>query len=161
MSYLKPHTSDIKKVGFLSGSPTFFLCLSPMGLQVHGHAGGDKEGLSVATEVLGVDEVAVADAVGEFLAELVERLVALVTGRLDFDGPDLGATREDEIDLVVVVGGLGGPGVVKQLVARGCEHLRHDVLIHVAQVSREFVGKEFLVDDIFGDVFVPEGEGDK
>lgn len=77
--------------------------------------------MSVATEVLGVDEVAVADAAGELLAELVEQLVALVTGRLDFDGPDLGATREEEIDLVVVVGCLGGPDVVKQLVARGVD----------------------------------------
>ena len=46
---------------------------------MHGHACGDEEGLIVATEVLGVDEVAVADAAGEFLAELVERLVAFVT----------------------------------------------------------------------------------
>ena len=128
---------------------------------MHSHAGGDEEGLSVATEVLGVDEVTVADAAGEFLAELVERLVALVTGRLDLDGPDLGATREDEIDLVVVVGSLGGPGVVEEFVARGGEHLRHDVLIDIAQIGRELVGEELLVDDVLGDVLVPEGEGDE
>ena len=128
---------------------------------MHGHAGGDEEGLLVATEVFGVDEVAVADAAGEFLAELIERLVALVAGRLDFDGPYLGTTRENEIDLVVVVGGLRGPGVVEELVARGSEHLCYDVLIDIAQVGRELVGEEFLVDDVFGDVLVPEGEGDE
>ena len=49
---------------------------------MHGHTGGDKEGLNVATHVLGVDEVTVTDAIGEFLAELVERLVALVSSTL-------------------------------------------------------------------------------
>ena len=60
-----------------------------------------------------------------------------------------------------MVGGLRGPDVVEKFVAGGCQHLRHNVLIHIAQVGRELVGKELLVDNVLGDVLVPEGESDE
>ncbi len=45
---------------------------------MHGHASGDKEGLLVAMQVFGVDEITFADAVRELTAEFIERFVGLV-----------------------------------------------------------------------------------
>ena len=51
--------------------------------------------------------------------------------------------------------------MIEKLVASSNEHLSNNVLIDIAEIGRQFVGKEFLIDDILGDVLVPEGKGDK
>jgi hypothetical protein len=57
---------------------------------MHRHACGNEESLLVATEIFRIDKIAVADTVGELLAEQVKRFMTFVTGRFDLYGPYLG-----------------------------------------------------------------------
>ena len=87
--------------------------------------------------------------------------MGLVGRGLHFDGHYLGAAGKEEVNLVVVFFALGGPGVVKEFVPGGGEHLGHDVLVEVAQVGVQLVAKEVLVDGVLREGLVPEGKGNE
>ena len=111
--------------------------------------------LFVVAQVLGVYQVAVLYPFAELFTEGVERSVCPVSGGLDFDRANLFPARKDEVNFVIVFFVLC-PGVVKKLIALGCQHLSHKILVNVAQVCGQFIRKHSFVDDIFGKVFVPK-----
>lgn len=69
----------------------------------------------------------------------------------------LGTTREMKVYLIIVRG-IFRPSIEKQSVARKCQHLDNAVLIHVAEISTEFVIQQFLIDDILSRVIVPKSQ---
>ena len=87
--------------------------------------------------------------------------MTLISRRLDVYRTHLAATRQEEINLIVVLAALGWPCVVKKLIACRLQHLRHNILIYVTQVCRQLVAKQFLIDDILCNVLIPESQGDE
>ena len=51
--------------------------------------------------------------------------------------------------------------MIEESVACGGEDLSNDVLIDITEIGGEFVGEEFLINYVFGDVLIPEGQGDE
>ena len=87
--------------------------------------------------------------------------MGLVGRGLHLNGHDLGTTGKEKVNLVVVFPTLGGPGVVKEFVPGGGEHLGNNVLVYVTQVGGQFVAQEVLIDCVLREGLVPEGKGDK
>lgn len=87
--------------------------------------------------------------------------MGLVGRGLHLNGHDLGTTGKEKVNLVVVFPTLGGPGVVKEFVPGGGEHLGNNILVYVTQVGGQFVAQEVLIDCVLREGLVPEGKGDK
>ena len=86
--------------------------------------------------------------------------MGVVARGLHFDRTDLCSTRKQEVYLVVVSWVLW-PSVVEQLVSGGGKHLRNHILIDITEIGAKFVAEQFLIDDVFGLVFVPESQSYK
>ena len=125
------------------------------------HVHGEEPQVIVLPQILRVQKILGADLPGELFAEVIHGRVRLVTGGFHFNGAEFVASGEKEVDFVIVLATGSGPGVIIEFVALGTEYLGNHILIDVAQVRREFVAQQFLVDDVLRDGIVPESHRDK
>ena len=76
-----------------------------------------------------------------------------IAGGLDFDGTYLLCSGEQKIyfiEVPVII----REGMIEKLVSGSRQHLGNQILVNIAQIGGKFVGKKFLVDDVFSYVLV-------
>ena len=77
-----------------------------------------EECLLILLKILGINQVSLEHSAGKFLAEGIKRGMTLVTRRFYLYWTNLVATREDEVNLVVVFASFGRECIIEKFVAR-------------------------------------------
>ena len=77
-----------------------------------------EECLLILLKILGINQVSLEHSAGKFLAEGIKRGMTLVTRRFYLYWTNLVATREEEVNLVVVFASFGRECIIEKFVAR-------------------------------------------
>ena len=97
------------------------------------HIDRQQGGFRILAQRLCVGKVTAVDSRRVFFRENIERTVRIVARRFNLNRTKFCASRQQEINLIIVLAAIRRESIVIEFVARGFQHLSHQVLVHIAQ----------------------------